>query len=196
MDFLFTTTDAAEELTSAKAVLTIHVVHRGYNLGTFVGLGSALAVTAVKAIRGTTPKLVAGLLSPTVGRLLRYSARGSLGGLAFGALAVTGRMWGRDLIEWQDRSWRLLNHAGQTQTDHWSLAGMAVGGAGAALLVKRMQSVTVLPSQPARPQAFVAALRPRTALIGGTAIGSAMAIVTMIGVRALVESGKDSKAMS
>lgn len=36
-------------------------------------------------------------------------------------------MWGRDEIEWKDRSWRLLANEGQVQCDDFSVAGTAVG---------------------------------------------------------------------
>lgn len=42
-------------------------------------------------------------------------------------LALVGRMWGREEIEWQDRSWRLLENRGQVEVDAFSLAGMGVG---------------------------------------------------------------------
>lgn len=31
------------------------------------------------------------------------------------AVAVPARMWGREEIEWQDRSWRLLENKGQVE---------------------------------------------------------------------------------
>lgn len=36
-------------------------------------------------------------------------------------------MWGRDDIEWKDRSWRLLENKGQVQCDNWTYPGMAAG---------------------------------------------------------------------
>lgn len=38
-------------------------------------------------------------------------------------------MWGREEIEWKDRSWRLLENKGQVEVDTWSVAGMAAGWA-------------------------------------------------------------------
>lgn len=46
--------------------------------------------------------------------------------LGLGALAVTGRMYGREEIEWQDRAWRLLENQGQNKQD--------IGGAVAIVL--------------------------------------------------------------
>ena len=48
------------------------------------------------------------------------------------ALMVPGipaRMWGREEIEWKDRSWRLLENKGQVECDDWTYGGMAVGAA-------------------------------------------------------------------
>lgn len=37
------------------------------------------------------------------------------------------RMWGREQIEWQDRSWRLLENRGQVECDVFSSVGAVVG---------------------------------------------------------------------
>ena len=44
-------------------------------------------------------------------------------------------MWGREEIEWKDRSWRLLENKGQIEVDTWGYLGIGVGGA--ALLATR-----------------------------------------------------------
>jgi hypothetical protein len=36
-------------------------------------------------------------------------------------------MWGREDIEWQERSWRLLANKGQVECDDWTYSGMAIG---------------------------------------------------------------------
>lgn len=41
--------------------------------------------------------------------------------------ALAARMWGREEIEWSDRSWRLLENEGQKEVDDWSLAGTVAG---------------------------------------------------------------------
>lgn len=55
-------------------------------------------------------------------------------------LALAGRMYGREEIEWKDRSWRLLENKNQNQTDEWSAAGM-VGGAVVGAAVGRSVGV-------------------------------------------------------
>ena len=37
------------------------------------------------------------------------------------------RMRGKEEIEWQDRSWRLLENKGQVEVDDWTYGGMAAG---------------------------------------------------------------------
>jgi hypothetical protein len=37
------------------------------------------------------------------------------------------RMWGREEIEWRDRSWRLLENKGQVEVDTWGYLGVVVG---------------------------------------------------------------------
>ena len=37
------------------------------------------------------------------------------------------RMRGKEKIEWQDRSWRLLENKGQLECDDWTYPAMAVG---------------------------------------------------------------------
>jgi len=41
-------------------------------------------------------------------------------------------MWGREEIEWKDRSWRLLENKGQVECDDWTYPAMLLGGATAA----------------------------------------------------------------
>lgn len=188
MDLFIRPTAAAEDLSYAKLILNVHVIHRGYNMWSFIGLGSALGIGAWNTLRSsqksanTTP--IRANPSPLIQRILRYSARGSLFGLVFGAAAVTGQMWGRTSIEWQDRSWRLLNSQSQNQTDHWSLAGIAIGAiTGYSYAQRQRATLTGL------------GLSTRTVILGGAASGSAIAIISMLAVRALLQSGTNVKAM-
>lgn len=80
-------------------------------------------------------------------------------------LALAGRMYGREEIEWKDRSWRLLENQGQNQTDEWSAAGM-VGGAVGGVAIGRSVGV--------------AAWR---GALGGAGTGSIMGVVAMMAWR-------------
>lgn len=42
-------------------------------------------------------------------------------------------MWGREEIEWQDRSWRLLENNGQVECDDFTYAGMTGGALAMAM---------------------------------------------------------------
>lgn len=53
------------------------------------------------------------------------------------AIAVPARMYGRSDIEWQDRSWRLLENKGQLECDDWTYAGMGLSVLGAVALRQR-----------------------------------------------------------
>lgn len=49
-------------------------------------------------------------------------------------------MWGREDIEWQDRSWRLMSNSSQLKVDDWTYSGIltAVVAAGA---IRRLSGV-------------------------------------------------------
>lgn len=66
-------------------------------------------------------------------KILRSTGVGSLVGLSAMAIMLPMHMAGKEEIEWQDRSWRLLHNQGQVAVDNWSLLGMA-GGIGVGAL--------------------------------------------------------------
>ena len=51
-------------------------------------------------------------------------------------IALLGRMKGREEVEWQDRSWRLLGNRGQQELDLWGYGGGVAGGLGWVVLRK------------------------------------------------------------
>lgn len=188
MDLFIRPSAAAEDLSYSRLILGVHVIHRGYNMWSFIGIGSAIGVGAWKTIRSnqniSTTQKITSTSNPFLQRILRYSARGSLFGLVFGTIALTGQMWGRETIEWQDRSWRLLSNPTQNQTDHWSLAGAAIGAITGYNLAQRQTALLNNLN-----------LNTRTMILGGAASGSAIAIISMLAVRALLQSSTNVKAM-
>lgn len=68
-------------------------------------------------------------MPPLLPYLVRSTGTGAVVGTGFLAVALVARMWGREEIEWRDRSWRLLENKGQIEVDTWGAAGMAAGGA-------------------------------------------------------------------
>lgn len=83
-------------------------------------------------------------------------------------------MWGRELIEWQDRSWRLLENRGQVETDDWTLAGM---GAASAVVLARGR------------RAGPSSLGWR-GVVGALGIGSVTGMVGYLGWRYGINEGK------
>lgn len=79
-----------------------------------------------------------------------------------------GRMRGREEIEWQDRSWRILENKGEVHTDWMSLGG-ASAGAVVGLAAARRGRIPGTVSN---------------AALGGAGVGMASGIPFMIGTYA------------
>jgi hypothetical protein len=109
----------AEDQPYARTILTLHVLSRGFAIG--AGVGSVTHL--IRRFFRPSPSL----------SLLRASGNGALIGTGLLAVALAGRMRGRDEIEWKDRSWRLLWNRGQAEVDDWWGVGALAGGAGAVM---------------------------------------------------------------
>ncbi|MCJ1407343.1 hypothetical protein MMC19_001414 [Ptychographa xylographoides] len=137
----------AEDQPLGKTILTIHVLHRGFQTGALLGLGTGSVRAALlrRASRPTSPSSPPAITTPATPLaptsppkpalpawplLLRFTGTGALVGTAVAGLMLAGRMYGKETIEWQDRSWRLLEHRGQMEVDAFSVAGMAGGVVG------------------------------------------------------------------
>ncbi|KAJ9144364.1 hypothetical protein NKR19_g6460, partial [Coniochaeta hoffmannii] len=103
MSRLFPRAPYAEDQPYYHTILAFHVLSRGFVIGAGVG---ALAYSARRLIRP----------SPSLS-LLRSSGNGALVGTGLLAVALAGRMRGREEIEWRDRSYRLLWNRGQVEVD-------------------------------------------------------------------------------
>ncbi|KAK5708722.1 hypothetical protein LTR17_020432 [Elasticomyces elasticus] len=119
----------AEDQPFARTILTSHVLYRGFQTGATVGLAAAGVQSIMRARRGS-------IRPPIIARILRTTGVGALIGTVLMVPALAARMWGREDIEWQDRSWRLLVNDGQLEVDDFSLVG-AVAGALASMRVFR-----------------------------------------------------------
>lgn len=154
----------AEDQPHAQILLTVHVLHRAITLGSIFGVlygGGRFAFSSSTRAVTTLPSI-----------LLRSTSTGVLVASGINALALAGRMYGREEIEWKDRSWRLLENQGQNQTDEWSAAGM-VGGAVGGVAVGRSVGV--------------AAWR---GALGGAGAGSIMGVVAMMAWRQVLGDEK------
>lgn len=144
----------------ARTILTTHVLYRGFQSGAAV----TIPILAFRQWRSGLQQYSA----------LRSVGNGALIGTVLMVPTLYARMLGREDIEWRDRSWRLLENAGQKEVDDWSLVG-AVGGGVAAL-----------------PQiGREAALRGKvTRVIGGAGLGSLMGVMGYLTWRYGVHGGR------
>lgn len=125
-------TPYAEEQPHSTAILTTHVLYRGFQTGAIIGPAVGAARYAFPIIFRKTSSTPRTSLLPV---LLRSTGTGAVWGTAILAVMLPIRMWGREDIEWQDRAWRLLENKGQVDVDDWGLVGTALGGLG--LLARR-----------------------------------------------------------
>lgn len=111
----------AEEQPYAHTILWSHILYRGLQTGTTLGLVFTAGGHTYKTFRKSAkPPLFSAASLATTGRW-------AVATTVLMAPVTIGQMWGREEIEWQDRSWRLLESKGQMEVDDWSLVGTVVG---------------------------------------------------------------------
>jgi hypothetical protein len=121
----------AEDQPYSKSILTTHVLYRGLQTGSLIGAilsvgRHTLSKRSSASLQTATSKLSA-FPRPLSANIIRAAGSGSLAGTVFLAFALGGRMYDKEGIEWQDRSWRLLANKGQVEVDDWSLIGSLAG---------------------------------------------------------------------
>ncbi|KAG0128278.1 hypothetical protein HOY82DRAFT_566023 [Tuber indicum] len=119
MDRFFLRHDYAEDQPYSGTILTTHVLHRGANLGAVIG---ALYGGARYGLSAHARK------SPLAASMVRASGVGVVVTTGIAAVMLSARMYGKQEIEWQDRSWRLLENKPQNRIDEWSASGALIGG--------------------------------------------------------------------
>ncbi|TKA70557.1 hypothetical protein B0A55_06236 [Friedmanniomyces simplex] len=120
----------AEDQPLARTILTSHVLYRGFQTGATLAIPIAGIQSVLRARQGVTRSAI-------TASALRTTGAGALIGTVLMVPALVARMWGREDIEWRDRSWRLLVNEGQIEVDDFGLVG-AVGGLVAATTTRRM----------------------------------------------------------
>ncbi|KAF4551311.1 Hypothetical protein D9617_14g077680 [Elsinoe fawcettii] len=132
-----------EDQRFSHTILTSHVLYRGFQTGAVLALPIAGAewlyrrrfhppssVSPATATGTTAPSLPRGRKAQAFSSLLlRRTGPAAIIGTAFMVPGLLMRMKGREEIEWQSRSWRLLENKGQMEVDEWSLLGLGVAGA-------------------------------------------------------------------
>lgn len=113
----------AEDQPLSKTILTVHVLTRAVTTGTMIGAG----LFGVQDVSRRLRKTAAPLAVPRAQAFLQVAGRSTVWTTGIVGVGLVFRMWGREGIEWQDRSWRLLENKGQLETDDWTYAGMAAG---------------------------------------------------------------------
>ncbi|RFU79249.1 hypothetical protein TARUN_2961 [Trichoderma arundinaceum] len=117
MSRYFPHTPYAEDQPLSHVILTTHVLTRAVTTGSIIGL-------AITGVRQSIPSFRRPGSLPE--KLLLSASRSTLITTAIVSVGLTARMWGREPIEWQDRSWRLLENRGQVETDDWTYSGMGI----------------------------------------------------------------------
>ena len=121
LDTLVPHAEYAEDQRYEKGVLYAHVAYRGLQSGAVLGA----ATGAIRAFRQrkslpTSLARAAWLRSVGIGGVIVMGVSVAL---------VPLRMMGREKIEWQDRTWRLLANKSQEEVDDWTLPGSVLGAA-------------------------------------------------------------------
>ncbi|KAK9473652.1 uncharacterized protein V1510DRAFT_406655 [Dipodascopsis tothii] len=143
MDRFIPQADYAEDQPMSRLVLYTHTMHRGFTMGGFIG--ALVGVARVSKLWYTTKAQSSATVTKSLltSRVLGSSAIGSLCGVGTLAVMTYAQMWGREQIEWQDRSWRLLHNRGQNRADRWSVVASAASAA--AVLATRSTGIAQSP---------------------------------------------------
>lgn len=140
MSRLFPHPAYAEDQPLFRTILGTHVLHRGFQTGALIGLlaGTVRPLLPRKQPPTTTTATTSGLKPLLLRPLLeRSTGMGAVIGTGLLAIGLGVRMYGREEIEWRDRSWRLQENEGQMLVDDLSIAGMVLGGGASVALMRR-----------------------------------------------------------
>ncbi|RDL36367.1 Uncharacterized protein BP5553_05719 [Venustampulla echinocandica] len=114
----------AEDQPFSHAILYTHVLTRAVQAGSVLGTGAGASIFFLRHFGILKPRIAPSTFTTT---LLRSTGIGTVIGTGILAVALPMMMRGKDEIEWQDRSWRLLENRGQVECDDWTYVGMATG---------------------------------------------------------------------
>lgn len=117
--------------------LYFHVLQKGFQLGSVIGVAAVLPVLSFRAYRASgSPMLV-----PAAA--LAAMARSALWGTAFSGALAGAKTLNMDKEGLEDRVYRLHFNQGQNRVDRFAQASSLFGAAAAALLVNRTPLVVI-----------------------------------------------------
>ncbi|KAI3323227.1 hypothetical protein HD806DRAFT_535712 [Xylariaceae sp. AK1471] len=134
----------AEDQPLARTILITHVETRAITTGAIIGTGIFGAREVLRRLRNTAPSSAIPVSRSQL--YLRAAGQSTLWTIGIVSVGLVGRMWGREEIEWKDRSWRLMESKGQLETDDWTYGGMVAGLAATAFLKRPVGWVATLGS--------------------------------------------------
>lgn len=159
----------AEDQAYAHTILTFHVLRSGFVAGGTLSLLTASSSLTYSRVRHQTPFSLS-----SFGRTaLIHSGRGGPIGLGLVGIALFPFMRGREEIEWQDRSWRLLENRGQVECDWWLLGGAASGAVAAPWILQRNAGTLAVKAA----QKSGKGIATGTAVLGGATLGSVVGMM-------------------
>jgi hypothetical protein len=132
MDSLFRQAPYAEDQTNAHSILYLHVIRASTMSFAFISLFQF----PISLVRARYTKATINM-SALAARTLQSSGRAGALGVAVGVLATWGRMRGKEVIEWQDRAWRILGNRGENQTDWVTMGGVSAGAVASVVAARR-----------------------------------------------------------
>ncbi|KAE8153790.1 hypothetical protein BDV25DRAFT_136540 [Aspergillus avenaceus] len=183
----------AEDQPYPHLILSTHILHRSFQAGAALGAATGLTRSALLAFRPPTPSsttfyakhLVPPNSSPAA-LFLRSTGSGAALGLVATSLMLPVYFARWELVEWQDRSWRLLENKGQVEVDDWGVLGAGAGLLGTLVVERRELGRRGAPD--VRLGAVVGALGWRGAL-AGAGLGGVSGVLGYLGWRYGVMGG-------
>ncbi|KAK6827021.1 hypothetical protein RU639_004564 [Aspergillus parasiticus] len=135
-------TEYAEDQPFPKLVLTGHVLDRSFQAGAFLGSTTGLIRIGLLAYQPTSnnkfyTRFIIPPGSTPATLLMRSTGTGAVLGLGAMAAMLPYYLVKWEPIEWQDRSWRLLENPGQVEVDTWGFVGAVLGVTGLVVMARR-----------------------------------------------------------
>ncbi|KAB8072624.1 hypothetical protein BDV29DRAFT_202241 [Aspergillus leporis] len=188
-------TEYAEDQPFPKLILTTHVLHRGFQTGAALGSTTGLIRAALLAYKPTAPsklytKFIVPQGSTPATLLMRSTGMGAAIGLGSMAIILPLYMGKRKPVEWQDRSWRLLEHRGQLEVDDWSVVGAVLGLTGTVVIARRNSGLFLVKDHHTLSTGLLVRALGWRNVVAGAGMGSLSGVLGYMGWRYGVMGGE------